>query len=170
MKYAAFQFRHYGRGVRIFDHCTILRPEVISLGDGVRIDDYTKIEGGQGVTIGANVHIASFCHINGGGGEVVLGAHSAYASGAKIIGGQPDLSYRHISPVEPADLRHTLRYRTEIGEYAIVFTNAVIVAGVTVGEGAVVAAGAVVNSHVAPWTIVAGVPAKFAGWREVITR
>jgi galactoside O-acetyltransferase len=37
--------------------------------------------------------------------------------------------------------------------------NAVILKGVTVGEGAVVAAGAVVTKPVSPWTIVAGNPA-----------
>ena len=43
--------------------------------------------------------------------------------------------------------------------------NATILKGVTVGEGAVVAAGAVVTKNVAPYTIVGGVPAKYIGDR-----
>lgn len=39
--------------------------------------------------------------------------------------------------------------------------RAIIMPGVTIGEGAVVAAGAVVTRDVAPWTIVGGCPAKF---------
>ncbi len=39
-------------------------------------------------------------------------------------------------------------------------TGAIILPGVTVGEGAVVAAGAVVTHDVPPWTVVAGNPAK----------
>jgi galactoside O-acetyltransferase len=35
-----------------------------------------------------------------------------------------------------------------------------ILKGVTIGEGAVVAAGSVVSRHVAPWTAVAGSPAR----------
>ena len=35
-----------------------------------------------------------------------------------------------------------------------------IMPGVTIGEGAVVAAGAVVTKDVEPWTVVAGIPAK----------
>ena len=42
-----------------------------------------------------------------------------------------------------------------------VATGAVILPGVTIGEGAVVAAGAVVVKDVEPWTVVGGNPAKF---------
>lgn len=167
LKYEAFQFRHYGQGVRIFDYCTILKPEVISLADGVRIDDYTKIEGGQGVTIGTNVHIASFTHINGGGGEINIGAHSGLASGVRVIGGYPDFDYLHISSAEPPELCHVIKKRTVIGEYVAIYSNAIILPGVAIGDGAMVAAGAVVNRDVDPWSIVTGNPAKIVAKREI---
>lgn len=44
---------------------------------------------------------------------------------------------------------------------AVLFTNVTVLMGVTVGEGAMVAAGAVVMSDVPDWTLVGGVPAKF---------
>jgi acetyltransferase-like isoleucine patch superfamily enzyme len=44
--------------------------------------------------------------------------------------------------------------------------NAVILPGVIVGKGAIVGAGAVVTRDVDPFSIVAGVPAKFLRWRE----
>jgi acetyltransferase-like isoleucine patch superfamily enzyme len=47
-----------------------------------------------------------------------------------------------------------------IGNDVWVGGNCTIVAGVTIGEGAVVAAGSVVTKDVAPFTIVGGVPAK----------
>jgi acetyltransferase-like isoleucine patch superfamily enzyme len=40
--------------------------------------------------------------------------------------------------------------------------NCIILKGVTIGEGAIVAAGSVVTRDVAPWTVVAGNPARFA--------
>ena len=43
--------------------------------------------------------------------------------------------------------------------------NAIVMGGVTLGNGAVVAAGAVVTHDVAPYEIVGGVPAKHMGWR-----
>ena len=52
-----------------------------------------------------------------------------------------------------------------IGAKAYVGGNSTIRYGVTVGEGAVIAAGSVVVSDVEPWTIVGGVPAKQIGER-----
>lgn len=45
--------------------------------------------------------------------------------------------------------------------------RAIILPGVTIGEGAVVAAGAVVTKDVAPWSVVGGNPAKFIKKREL---
>ena len=53
-----------------------------------------------------------------------------------------------------------------IGAWADVGTNAVILPGVTVGKGSIVGAGAVVTKDVLPFSIVAGVPAKFLRWRD----
>ena len=53
-----------------------------------------------------------------------------------------------------------------VGDYATVHTGAVILPRVRIGTGAVIGAGAVVLSDVAPWTVVAGVPARPVGRRE----
>jgi acetyltransferase-like isoleucine patch superfamily enzyme len=53
-----------------------------------------------------------------------------------------------------------------IGEDCWICSHAVILMGVTIGDGAVVAAGAVVNSDVPPYAIVAGVPATIVGSRR----
>jgi len=47
-----------------------------------------------------------------------------------------------------------------IGNNVWIATRAMILKGVTIGDGAVVAAGAVVTKDVKPFTVVAGVPAK----------
>lgn len=53
-----------------------------------------------------------------------------------------------------------------IGDYAWLCSNCIILPGVTIGEGAVVAAGAVVRSDVEPWTVVGGVPARKIAERQ----
>lgn len=53
-----------------------------------------------------------------------------------------------------------------IGNYAWIAYRAIVLPGVTIGEGAIVAAGAVVTKDVAPYTIVAGSPAVKVGDRN----
>jgi acetyltransferase-like isoleucine patch superfamily enzyme len=52
-----------------------------------------------------------------------------------------------------------------IEDYAWISCRVVILPGVTIGKGAVVAAGAVVTTNVPPYTIVGGVPAIEIGKR-----
>lgn len=56
--------------------------------------------------------------------------------------------------------------KTIIKDHVWIGTNSVIIGGVTIGEHAVIAAGAVVTKDVAPYTIVGGVPAKIIKRRE----
>jgi acetyltransferase-like isoleucine patch superfamily enzyme len=53
-----------------------------------------------------------------------------------------------------------------IEDFAWVCNRAIILPGVTLGQGCVVASGAVVTKSVAPWTIVGGIPAKPIGQRS----
>lgn len=53
-----------------------------------------------------------------------------------------------------------------IGDRVWIGCRALVLPGLSLGEGAVVAAGAVVTKDVAPFTIVAGVPARPVGERE----
>ncbi len=55
--------------------------------------------------------------------------------------------------------------RVTLGHDVWVGHGAVVMPGVAIGHGAVVAAGAVVTTDVAPYAIVAGVPARFLRWR-----
>jgi len=47
-----------------------------------------------------------------------------------------------------------------VGRRSWIASHAIVLPGTSIGEGAVVAAGAVVHGDVAPWTIVAGNPAQ----------
>ncbi|EAQ40278.1 putative acetyltransferase [Dokdonia sp. MED134] len=60
---------------------------------------------------------------------------------------------------------HTAK-KVTIGRDCWIGGNSVIVAGVTIGDGAVVGAGSVVTKDVKPYTVVGGVPAKFLRERD----
>lgn len=158
---------YLGEGVEINDpHLSVfLRPERIRLGDRVRLDGLIKIEGGESVELGEGVHVASFAHINAGGGTVIFGAHSGCASHVVICGGMTDIS---MLATTPQDGNIARRLVTTIGQCVVIFAHAVVLPGVTIGDGAVIAAGAVVTKDVAPFAIVAGVPARVVGMRETI--
>jgi acetyltransferase-like isoleucine patch superfamily enzyme len=143
----------------------ILHPERVTIADSARIDRWVKLEGT--VTIGEHVHIASFSHIGTGGGEVVFGKHSGCSSHVVICSGQPDLAFAPISAADwPVD-QHPLRKRTVIGEYVVIFASAVICPGVTIGDFAVIGAGAIVTKDVPPYAVVVGNPGRVIGWRRI---
>ena len=54
----------------------------------------------------------------------------------------------------------------EMGPYAWICSRSIILPGVKIGEGAIVASGAIVTKDVAPYDIVGGIPAKVIGKRE----
>ena len=55
---------------------------------------------------------------------------------------------------------------TEIGEYAWICSRSIILPGVKIGKGAIVASNAVVTKDVPDYAIVGGIPAKVIGHRE----
>ena len=146
---------------RTFDPYIFLRPEVIRIGEGARIDSFVKIEGGDGVEIGRHVHIASFCHLNVGGGFLSVGEHSGFSSGVRVCTGYPDISLPYTSAADDPDYWRAIHSYVYIGQRVVVFANAVILPGVTIGDGAIVGAGSVVTKDIPEWEIWVGNPAHF---------
>ncbi len=104
--------------------------------------------------IGAGTWIGAFTVIDGSGG-LTVGEGCDISSGAQI--------YSHSSVrrcVSGRAFREVERRPTRIGDRVFVGANAVVNMGVTIGDEAVVAAGAVVTRDVAARTVVAGVPAR----------
>ena len=90
--------------------------------------------------------------------EIVIGAQTTVSQGVKLCTAGHDTSSR-IMELTYAPIH--------IGSNAWVAAWSTILPGVTIGEGAVVAAGAVVTKNVEPWTVVGGNPAKFIKKREL---
>ena len=91
-------------------------------------------------------------------GPVTLGRNVTLSHRAQLCAGTHDYTQPDLPLLKPPIV---------IGDQAWICANAFVGPGVTVGEGAVVGAGAVVVKDVAPWTVVAGNPARLIKRREL---
>lgn len=121
------------------------------LGKNTKIYPYVVIHNPECVKIGDNVSIAEFVHIWGGGG-VERGDNTLIAARTIIT----SLTHDTNSSVYRESL---IKKPVKIGNNVWIGSGAIILEGVTIGDGAIIGAGSVVTKDVAPYTIVAGVPA-----------
>jgi acetyltransferase-like isoleucine patch superfamily enzyme len=151
----------------VYEPVVQVRPERITIGDGSRVDSFCKLEGGEGLRIGRYVHIASFAHIGIGGGTTEIGDFAAVASHGVIISGSNQPDVLSMSACAPQDIQRVERKVTRLERYAVVLAHATVLPGVTLHEGAVLAAGAVATKDIPAWEIWAGVPARRFRYRLI---
>lgn len=126
-----------GRKSKLHCGCWFFDPRGIKIGEGTIIGYRTFLDGREKLEIGDHVDIAS---------EVMI--------------------YNSEHDIHAEDMR-AVEAPVKIEDYVFIGPRAIILPGVKIGKGAVVAAGAVVTKDVPEKTIVAGVPAKPIGKRKV---
>ena len=160
-----------GRCVIIDEGVRIDDPKRISISDFVWVDKNARLYAGWGtISIGRRVHIAENVLISGAG-HVTIGDYVAIARGASIyshseaiVGGK-----RLSGPMIPERQKGMKTAPIEIRKDALIGVNAVILPGVTIGQGAVVGANSMVNRDVKDWEIVFGTPARRMATRPRVT-
>lgn len=106
---------------------------------------------GRNIHLGENVFINMSCHFQDQGG--------IYIGDGALIGHNVTIAtLNHL--MDPEERASTIPSPVHMGRRVWVGANATILPGVTIGDGAVVAAGAVVTKDVPENTVVAGVPAR----------
>jgi len=124
---------------------------------------------GQGCVIRRGVYLASPNELQVGDGSFI-GRASLYCTGGVRIGRNVNVSDGVVVITAKHDINSPDFNATYepivIEDWAWLATNAVVLAGVTVGEGAVVAAGAIVTHDVPAYSVVAGNPATVIGERK----
>ena len=106
---------------------------------------------GKNITVGKNVFINACCHFQDHGG-VSLG------DGCQIGHNVVFATLNH--GLAPEDRQTTYPAPITLGKNVWVGSNSTILQGVTIGDNAVIAAGAVVTKDVPENTIVGGIPAR----------
>lgn len=152
------------------DGCVInaLSKNGVSFGNDVSIGANTIIECtgvirnlGEGLRIGNHVGITQNCFI-GVRGPVVIGDHTILGPGVSIHAENHIFESTHIPIKDQGETRKGIT----IGEDCWIGAKAIILDGVTIGRGSVIAAGAVVTKDVESYSVVAGVPAKMISVRK----
>ena len=147
--------------VRLNGNVTIHHPGLVNLygctvGDGSKIGAFVEIQ--KGAVIGERCKISSHSFVCEGvtiDDEVFVGHGVMFTNDRFPRATNPDGSQQTDDDWK-LELTHVKR-RASIG------SNATIVCGITSGEGALIAAGAVVTKDVPDFAIVAGVPGKVIG-------
>lgn len=126
---------HINKRSRIDMNCTILEPNQLRIGGCSHINRKCLIDARGGITIKNKVSISFNV-------SLITGSHECQS---------PNFIYKR----EPI----------LIEDYVWIGANATILGDITIGEGAVIAAGSVVTKDVEPYSIVGGIPAKKIGER-----
>jgi galactoside O-acetyltransferase len=128
----------------------------ITVGERTFINGGTSLIAAYGITIGNDVMIAWGCTIYDHNSHSLNWEHR-YDDMVSIR-----TSYmRYGNITQNKDWSRVKRSPINIGDKVWIGFNSMILKGVTLGEGAVVAAGSVVTKDVAPWTCVGGNPARY---------
>ena len=151
-----------------FVHPTAVVDEPCEIGAGTKIWHFSHVL--TGAKIGKRCIFGQNCHV---ANDVVIGNNVKVQNNVSIYTGTvieddvflgPSCVLTNVTNPRSQVNRHALYERTLLRRGCSVGANATIVCGTTIGRYAFIAAGAVVTKDVPDYALMAGVPARHAGW------
>ena len=134
----------------------LYRTGGMKIGTGSTIHMYARFFDSRNIVIGEDTIIGEKAFLDGRA-PLVIGNHVDIASDVMIYNSKHDLEDPDFAAKDAS---------VKIEDYVFVGPRSIILPGVTIGKGAIVAAAAVVAKNVPPFAIVAGVPARVIGERR----
>ena len=115
------------------------------------------------LVIGSCVAINEFNNIRPSGAKIEIGDGCLISQYVSLIGSNHGISRSSTIQQQPWNLSKS---GIKIGRDVWIAAHVVVLPGVTVGDGAILAAGAVVSKDVPEYAIAGGIPARIIGYRE----
>jgi maltose O-acetyltransferase len=138
-----------------------LKKQLKSCGRGVRFRREVSIEHPQNVVLGNKIYIGPNVLLDGRGG-ITVGDFTTLGCNVMILSANHD----YLSNALPYEHNVYIHKPVSIGRNVWIGANALIVPGVEIGDGAIVAAGCVVTSNVEPLAIVGSQPMRTLKYRD----
>ncbi len=152
-----------------FVHESSYVDEGVQIGKGTKIWHFCHIQKGavigENCSMGQNVNISNNVHI--GNGVKIQNNVSVYEGvelGDYVFCGPSCVFTNDLTPRAKYPKGHAGYKKTVVGRGASIGANATVVCGHSIGEWALIGAGAVVVSDVPAHALMLGVPARRKGW------
>lgn len=154
-------FKEIGQNVLISDKASIYGANKISIGSNVRIDDFCILSAGDGIYIGDYIHIGCYTALIGKG-VIMIKDFADISSRVTILSSTSNADGEFLTnPMTPGASEYYITEPVLIEKYTIIFNGSLILPGVILREGSVVAAMSMVKKSIPSFEIWGGVPAKF---------
>ncbi|MCF8283547.1 MAG: acyltransferase [Sphingobacteriales bacterium] len=127
------------------------------------MDDPKGIKGTAKLSIGNGTSIGEMNNIRAAGGEIIIGEKCILSQYITIVAANHLISKEQFMIDQAWD---TSKNKVVIHDDVWIGSHAQIMPGVTIGKGAIIAAGATVTKDVEPYAIMLGSPAKLLRYRE----
>jgi acetyltransferase-like isoleucine patch superfamily enzyme len=143
----------------------IWKPFLGSMGKNNFIMAGVLLQNPSNIYLGDNVTINRFC-ILGGHGKLSIGNNVMIAANCNILTANPGFDNLD----RPMMRQKEVTAPVTIADDVWLGVNVVVVAGITIGRGAIIGANAVVTKDVPAYAIVGGVPAKVIRYRSKVAK
>ena len=131
----------------------------LKIGKGSKIHVFTRFFEPKNIKVGEDTVIGEFSFLDGRA-SLKIGSHTDIASQVLIYNSKHD--------IKDEEFREK-QLPVEIGDYVFIGPRAIIMPGIKIGQGAIIAAAAVVTKDVPAGKIAAGIPAQVIGERKLKT-
>lgn len=115
------------------------------------------------LSIGKNTSFGENCDLRAGSSVISIGENCLFAQNVSLIGSNHKTNKNNLIRDNDWDM---IKNYISIGNDVWIGCQSVILPGVVIGDGAVIAANSVVNKNIEPYSIVGGVPAIIIGYRK----